>query len=63
MLITTMIFYRFVRDKWRWPTWKALLVPVAVLPRGQRVPRRQRAEDPARRLVPDCSSASASWCR
>jgi KUP system potassium uptake protein len=28
MLITTMIFYRFVRDKWRWPTWKALLVLV-----------------------------------
>jgi len=26
MLITTMIFYRFVIDKWRWPTWKALLV-------------------------------------
>ena len=26
MLITTMIFYRFVRDRWRWPPWKALLV-------------------------------------
>ncbi len=28
MLITTMIFYRFVRDKWRWSAWKALLVLV-----------------------------------
>ena len=26
MLITTLIFYRFVRDKWRWSTLKALLV-------------------------------------
>jgi KUP system potassium uptake protein len=26
MLITTMIFYRFVRDKWRWSTLKALLI-------------------------------------
>ena len=26
MMITTLIFYRFVRDKWRWSTLKALLV-------------------------------------
>jgi KUP system potassium uptake protein len=26
MLITTLIFYRFVRDKWRWSTLKALLI-------------------------------------
>jgi KUP system potassium uptake protein len=28
MLITTMIFYRFVRDKWRWSTFKALVILV-----------------------------------
>jgi KUP system potassium uptake protein len=28
MLITTLIFYRFVRDKWRWSTAKALLILV-----------------------------------
>jgi KUP system potassium uptake protein len=26
MLITTLIFYRVVRDRWRWPTWKAVVV-------------------------------------
>ena len=26
MLITTLIFYRVVRDRWGWPVWKALLV-------------------------------------
>ena len=26
MLITTLIFYRVVRDRWNWPVWKALLI-------------------------------------
>jgi KUP system potassium uptake protein len=26
MLITTLIFYRVVRDKWQWPAWKAVAV-------------------------------------
>ncbi|MEO6570964.1 MAG: potassium transporter Kup [Ilumatobacteraceae bacterium] len=25
MLITTLIFYRVVRDRWEWPAWKALI--------------------------------------
>jgi KUP system potassium uptake protein len=33
MLITTLIFYRFVRDKWKWPAWKALgiLLPLMIV--------------------------------
>jgi KUP system potassium uptake protein len=31
MLITTLIFYRFVRDKWRWSVGRALLVLVPFL--------------------------------
>lgn len=26
MLITTLIFYRVVRDRWKWPMWKALAI-------------------------------------
>ena len=52
MMITTLLFYRVVRDRWGWSTAADGRHAHAAHVGRRRVPRRQRAEDPDRRLVP-----------
>ncbi len=51
MAITTLLFYRVVVDRWRWPVPLAVAViaPLFVVDLG--VPRRQHPEDPRRRVA------------
>ena len=63
MLITTLIFYRFVRDKWHWSTAQGARDADPVPDRRCRVPVGQHPEDPARRLVPAGRRASDSSSR
>ena len=58
MAITTLLFYRVVRDRWGWGAPKALAVVVPLFARRSRLLRRQRAQDPRRRMVAAASSGS-----
>ena len=60
MLITTLIFYRFVRDKWRWSVPQALgvLIPFMIVDVG--VPRRRTSRRSRTVAGSRCSSGSAS---
>ena len=52
MIITTLLAFVVARELWRWSLWRAGLITAAFLVARPGVLRRERAEDPARRLVP-----------
>ena len=63
MLITTLIFYRFVRDKWHWSASQGARDADPVPDRRCRVPRRPTCRRSRTAVGSRCSSASASSSR